>query len=59
MKLNRLWLALLACFCSHAATPDMEVSWRTERKLRPKLGINCSGCSKPTTFQAGHGQAKL
>ena len=25
MKLNRLWLALLACFCSHAATPDMEV----------------------------------
>ena len=26
MKLNRLWLALLACFCSHAATPDMEVT---------------------------------
>lgn len=32
---------------------------RTERKLRPKRGINCSGCSKPMTFQAGPGHAKV
>ena len=41
MKLNRLWLALLAWFCSHGATPDMHVTLahgtETEAQTRDQL----------------------
>ena len=44
MKLNRLWLALLAWFCSHGATPDMEVTLAHGTEAEAQTQDNCNGC---------------
>ena len=44
MKLNRLWLAQLAWFYSHGATPDMEVTLAHGTEAEAQTQDNCNGC---------------